>query len=61
MRELTIILILLTVPIRTEGRREAKETVTKFRVEKKLEDFNSEIQEMILYLEQEQNNSQEHS
>lgn len=58
MRELIIILILLTVPIRTEGRREVKETVTKFRVEKKLEDFNSEIQEMIRYLEQEQNNSQ---
>jgi len=58
MRELTIILILLTVPIRTEGIREVKETVTKFRVEKKLEDFNTEIQEMIWYLEQEQNNSQ---
>lgn len=58
MRELTIILILLTIPIRTEGRREVKEDVTKFRVEKKLEDFNSEIQEMIWYLEQEQNNSQ---
>lgn len=61
MRELIIILILLTVPIRSEVRREAKETVTKFRVEKKLEDLNYEIQEMIWYLEQEQNNSQEHS
>ena len=58
MRELTIILILLTVPIRTEGINRAEEITPKYRVEIKLEDFNSEIKEMIWYLEQEQNNSQ---